>query len=487
MTATFFCRVLGLAAVVVLGACGVQPGEETGSLEAKVTESRARVPTWGMIIGEAAHAEPDDALADMQALGIRAVRFEAPYENTSYVEQAGFATNARAHGMQVLMLVQPRPYLQCLAGACSEEQWLAEYASKVAAATKEVSAADVVELGNEPNGGVGFSSPDVPIYKVPAAAFAKMLVRGGAAAAPSGKKIVSGGLLNVNLTEPLARAYVTDVLSNLPASPPFDYFGIHPYNPGEYRDGGAAGWATFLRSETQKLGALLTAKFHRGVPLWVTEIGRSVTKGSFGGLDNIANGESQASSFRAIDNTLADIADHAFWYNYRDDEPSVPNREDFGVRVSRKDGGAKKALYATMQSALTASAPAPATPSPATPSPATPQAPSACGTLGSGGSLTSGQSLLSCDRQHRLTMQDDGNLVLYGRGNAVLWATYTVGRGQYAKMQNDGNFVLVGGGQPLFDTHTDQHFGAYLAVQDDGNMVVYYGGRALFDTHTSGQ
>jgi hypothetical protein len=40
-------------------------------------------------------------------------------------------------------------------------------------------------------------------------------------------------------------------------------------------------------------------------------------------------------------------------------------------------------------------------------------------------------------------------------------------------MQTDGNFVVYQGTKPLWSTSTGGHPGASLAVQDDGNLVVY--------------
>ena len=44
-----------------------------------------------------------------------------------------------------------------------------------------------------------------------------------------------------------------------------------------------------------------------------------------------------------------------------------------------------------------------------------------------------------------------------------------------AIMQTDGNFVVydLETGAPIWNTHTDGHPGAYLNVQDDGNLVIY--------------
>ncbi|GGP93729.1 hypothetical protein GCM10010278_84690 [Streptomyces melanogenes] len=75
---------------------------------------------------------------------------------------------------------------------------------------------------------------------------------------------------------------------------------------------------------------------------------------------------------------------------------------------------------------------------------------------------------------YRLSMQEDGNLVMYGPDGQPLYATNTVGRGDHVDMQEDGNFVLYdAGGTPLWHTGTYGNPGAFLVLQDDGNLVIY--------------
>lgn len=90
--------------------------------------------------------------------------------------------------------------------------------------------------------------------------------------------------------------------------------------------------------------------------------------------------------------------------------------------------------------------------------------------------LQTDQSLISDNGQYRLTVQLDGNLVLYGPSGPV-WATNTscFACGSYLIMQQDGNLVLyTGSGQALWATNRFGS-GARLVVQDDGNLVVYSG------------
>ena len=86
-----------------------------------------------------------------------------------------------------------------------------------------------------------------------------------------------------------------------------------------------------------------------------------------------------------------------------------------------------------------------------------------------------GASIRSPNGRYQLTLQGDGNLVLYANETGVaLWATGTHGTapGQ-ALMQTDGNFVLYDAtGTALWWTGTEGNAGARLSVQDDGNLVV---------------
>jgi hypothetical protein len=98
--------------------------------------------------------------------------------------------------------------------------------------------------------------------------------------------------------------------------------------------------------------------------------------------------------------------------------------------------------------------------------------------LNRGESLYGGQSLVSTNRQNWVTMQPDGNLVIWAEGNGVSpWTTNTGGHsGAYAVMQTDGNFVIYtsNGQQALWQSHTyGSNPGSYVSMNGDGNLVVY--------------
>lgn len=99
-----------------------------------------------------------------------------------------------------------------------------------------------------------------------------------------------------------------------------------------------------------------------------------------------------------------------------------------------------------------------------------------CRNLDANHALSRGQSLLSCNGRLRLTMQNDGNLVLYRNGSQVVWATNTASSNAYvAVMQADGNFVVYRDGDdlPLWNTGTTGLIAGRLDLQDDENLVVY--------------
>jgi hypothetical protein len=95
--------------------------------------------------------------------------------------------------------------------------------------------------------------------------------------------------------------------------------------------------------------------------------------------------------------------------------------------------------------------------------------------LNSGESLASNDSLRSADSRFTLTLQSDGNLVLYESESEPVWASGTDGQAvSRASMQPDGNLVLYSsGGEAAWASGTDGHDGAYLLLQDDRNLVIY--------------
>jgi nucleoid-associated protein YgaU len=105
-------------------------------------------------------------------------------------------------------------------------------------------------------------------------------------------------------------------------------------------------------------------------------------------------------------------------------------------------------------------------------------------TLTEGQKLEKGGSLTSNNGAYTLTLQDDGNLVLAARGQAV-WATGTNGLDVVrAEVQTDGNFVLYTSEKPVWHTDTKGAKDVRLVVQDDRNVVLYAEDNAAWSSKT---
>jgi len=105
-------------------------------------------------------------------------------------------------------------------------------------------------------------------------------------------------------------------------------------------------------------------------------------------------------------------------------------------------------------------------------------------TLTEGQKLERGQSLASNNGAYSLTLQDDGNLVLAARGEA-LWATATNGQDVVrAEVQRDGNFVLYTSDKPVWQTDTKGKKDVRLVLQDDCNLVLYAADGPAWSSHT---
>jgi nucleoid-associated protein YgaU len=105
-------------------------------------------------------------------------------------------------------------------------------------------------------------------------------------------------------------------------------------------------------------------------------------------------------------------------------------------------------------------------------------------TLTEGQQLQRGQSLASNNGAYTLTLQDDGNLVLAARGEA-LWATATNGQDVVrAEVQRDGNFVLYTSDKPIWHTDTEGKKDVRLVLQDDCNLVLYAADGPAWSSHT---
>lgn len=106
-------------------------------------------------------------------------------------------------------------------------------------------------------------------------------------------------------------------------------------------------------------------------------------------------------------------------------------------------------------------------------------------TLTEGQKLEKGGSLTSNNGAYTLTLQDDGNLVLYVRGDQAVWSTETSGQDVVrAEVQTDGNFVLYTADKPVWHTDTKGKKDVKLVLQDDRNLVLYAADGAAWSSKT---
>jgi len=84
-------------------------------------------------------------------------------------------------------------------------------------------------------------------------------------------------------------------------------------------------------------------------------------------------------------------------------------------------------------------------------------------------------NLKSSDGKYEITMQPDGNLVLYAPGHRAVWSSGTSDRkAKEAVMQTDGNFVIYDfQHNAIWSTGTEGKGGVMLKMQVDGNLVIY--------------
>jgi LysM repeat protein len=105
-------------------------------------------------------------------------------------------------------------------------------------------------------------------------------------------------------------------------------------------------------------------------------------------------------------------------------------------------------------------------------------------TLSAGQKLVRGESLTSSNGAYTLTLQENGNLVLAARGQA-LWATGTDGQDVVrAELQSDGNFVVYTADKPVWHSNTQGKKNVRLVLQDDRNLVLYSGDGPAWSTKT---
>jgi predicted phosphodiesterase len=112
----------------------------------------------------------------------------------------------------------------------------------------------------------------------------------------------------------------------------------------------------------------------------------------------------------------------------------------------------------------------------------------AANTLSSNQNLTPGQYLESTNTSYRFNFQTDGNLVVRRRSDSVaLWASGTNGRGgTRLTMQSDGNLVLyTSANVAVWATNTVGSGGNRAVMEDSGNFAIFNASNArVWSTNT---
>lgn len=105
--------------------------------------------------------------------------------------------------------------------------------------------------------------------------------------------------------------------------------------------------------------------------------------------------------------------------------------------------------------------------------------------------LRPGALIETPNKKYHLHFQKDGNLVLYkrtfdARGRIPYWDTQTHGvPPSKLTMQGDGNFVLYSPEKAVWATGTHGNLGSKLQIQDDGNLVIVNSsGHAIWSSGT---
>ena len=92
--------------------------------------------------------------------------------------------------------------------------------------------------------------------------------------------------------------------------------------------------------------------------------------------------------------------------------------------------------------------------------------------LRAGDRLNAGQSIYSEHGRHRLTMDSNGILNLYGPASIVWRSHGSNASGVYAKMQSNGDFVVRNGSTVFFRSDTAGNPGAYVKLDNHGRLMV---------------
>ncbi len=82
-----------------------------------------------------------------------------------------------------------------------------------------------------------------------------------------------------------------------------------------------------------------------------------------------------------------------------------------------------------------------------------------------------------------MTMQQDGNLVVYNEQNKPIWAAMTFGQNHRAIFQPDGNLVIHNGDDRAIRASKTHDFGgAQMVLRADAKVVIVHQGKVVWST-----
>jgi hypothetical protein len=297
---------------------------------------------------------------EMKQLNAKWLRIEADWWTVpSHDTYRRIVADAHANGLKVLVLYTHPPFCGDPASGVDRDTYINGYLDKVKWWTANVfngtalngwsTQADAIEVMNEPNLEEE-CSPGVRRFRVEPNTFAWTLRRvyEWKKASARTELIVSGGVLNTYTNESFwPGLFNSNALLGYKGSPPWDYFGIHPYNPWSYdwtcvnnlgTTPACFGTTTtgYKANVTNGLktvrGKLNTATGVTNVRLFVTEFGFQ-ERGSVSEPNNAVRNEAQvAEAMRISAEAFGDsgVVDYALWYDYRNHADGSGN---FGLRT----------------------------------------------------------------------------------------------------------------------------------------------------------
>lgn len=362
-------RLRALALLPLLAACGggtdsapPAPASETGTRSAAVLGANRFGLVTGGIYNTGAQPLSDATsrskfFCEMRQLNVKWLRIEAAWPNVSTTTYQQIVSDAHANGLQVLVLYTHPQFCGDPNSGASRDAYISDYVNnKVAWWTFNVfngtyngwsTKADAIEVMNEPN--ITQTCPDGSSrFRVEPNTFAWAVRRVKEWKQANGRSelVVSGGILNTYTTESFwPGLFNSGALTAYKGNPPWDYFGIHPYNPWSYdwtclnNGGGSAcfgdwntGYKATLRTGLQTVASKLnTAAGVTNTRLFVTEFGFQ-DRGSVTAPDNSVRNEAEvAEAMRISAESFGDsgVVDYALWYTYRNHFDGSGN---FGLR-----------------------------------------------------------------------------------------------------------------------------------------------------------